>query len=227
MSEFGNYRRAPAITCWIKHILEGEFIEDERCVLSIFGELRRVRLVGTVRDKQEFIDNEDPTKSRVVLYVDDGTGLINATIWQDNIDKYSFVEKGTIIQVIGKSISRYKSFSVEHIKVIEDPNELLLQDACITKRILNGEYQELTQMRTDEISIDGIFGESESDTTSNDKGEALIEKIYDIINTHESGISFSDLSDEVEIPKEELTINLKTLITEGRIYPADDKYHSY
>ena len=92
MIESRNFKRASVKSCWIQHLLNGQFLEEENSIFTIFGETRRVKLVATVRGKQEFLSDDDPTKSRVVLYLDDGTGLLNATIWQSHIERYGYIE---------------------------------------------------------------------------------------------------------------------------------------
>ena len=51
MTEKQIFKRYPAIRCWIKHILEGFYDENERILYSIFGKLKRIRMVTTIINK--------------------------------------------------------------------------------------------------------------------------------------------------------------------------------
>ena len=53
MSERTSYKRNPAIHCWIKHIEEGKYDENENVFLTIFGKVKRVRLIATIIEKNE------------------------------------------------------------------------------------------------------------------------------------------------------------------------------
>ena len=53
MSERTSYRRNPAIHCWIKHIEEGNYDENENLFQTIFGEVKRIRFVATIIEKNE------------------------------------------------------------------------------------------------------------------------------------------------------------------------------
>ena len=46
MSFYQN--KFPAIKCLIKHVLEGQFSEDDVILYTIFGRLRNVHIIGTI-----------------------------------------------------------------------------------------------------------------------------------------------------------------------------------
>jgi hypothetical protein len=84
MSETRSFEFSPAIRCWVKHLVEGKYNAKEKSLFTIFGALKRIRLVATVTNKEEFIskrmnDINSPTEElktnlRFELY--DGTGII-------------------------------------------------------------------------------------------------------------------------------------------------------
>ena len=106
MIETQSYKRLPAICCWIKNILDGRKIPNKNAVFTIFGEIRRVRITATIINKQEFLMNEkndveENITSRIDFYLDDGTGLIRAVLWDLNLIEYEEFVKGDIVDVIG------------------------------------------------------------------------------------------------------------------------------
>ena len=58
MSDVKSYKRSPAIRCWIHHILEGKYSEEIRSLYTIFGEIKRIRIVATIIRKREIMMNQ-------------------------------------------------------------------------------------------------------------------------------------------------------------------------
>ena len=88
MSERTSYKRNPAIHCWIRHIEEGKYDENENIFLTIFGKVKRVRLIATIIEKNEKLiesdefeiglEEDSKVNVRLIFSLDDSTGLIRA-----------------------------------------------------------------------------------------------------------------------------------------------------
>ncbi len=251
MSEIQSFKRFPAVRCWIKHILEGNYLNNEKSLYTIFGKVKRVRIVATIIQKREIIntpningdmiiEDKDESNIRIEFDLDDGTGFIRATIWQANPEQYEEFNKGDIVDVVGL-IRKWKDFisiSPEIIKKVSNPNFILLRNAKIIKKIKNGEIQEIPEIIEDEfgdyelsneIDVNSLF-EDENTTETDD----VKEKLYSIIQQYSSegnGISLKDLKGMIEISEEELKKFIRDLEIESRIYPSEENkgkiYYTY
>ncbi len=247
MNELQTFRRLPSIKCWITHILNGKYSDNNKFLYTIFGQIKRIRIVTTIVDKKEilnnqqtndedFLEEENPSNVRIEFYLDDGTGLIRATLWSANPDDYSEYNKGDKIELIGmiKYWNGFISISPEIIRKLEDPNFSLLHDLEIIKRIRKGDLQEIPDINDpnfefenniDEIDVDSLFKEESSEYSD------LKDKIYLLIEEHTlngEGISLQNLLDLLHISENELKENLKNLEIESKIYQSEDNiYQSY
>jgi hypothetical protein len=240
MAEVQTFKRFPAIRCWIKHILDGFYDENERMLYSIFGKVKRIKIVTTLINKSEKInkreiddqvhqEEEDESNLRIEFELDDGSGFIQAILWQANPERYKNFKKGDIVDVVG-IVQPNKSISLETIRRVENPNYVLLRNAEIIEKIKKGEIQEIPQKREEQIStgfeLEDLF---EEDTISN--AEDIKERIYSLIekSSHNSdGIGFKDLKKLVKIPEDKLRTYLRDLIMESRIYESEqNNYQTY
>jgi len=235
MSERTGYRRFPAINCWIKHIEEGNYDENENVFDTIFGKVKRVRLVATVMEKNEKIiesndfDNEleDDSKAnvRMLFSLDDSTGLIRAI--KDDVDpeRYADFNVGDNVDVVGRVNKRggYLSLWIEIIRKVEEPNFILLRNAEVIKRIKLGDVHKVP-------ALSDIKDSSEDEFNSGD-GDDLKEKVYSLIKSHSErgkGIIFEKLKKEIKLPDIELRSYINDLILESKIYESDkDIFESY
>ena len=235
MSERTSYKRNPAIHCWIKHIEESNYDENENIFLTIFGKVKRVRLIATIIEKNEKliesdefeIELEDKSKSnvRLIFSLDDSTGLIRA--YKDEVDpeSYSVYGVGDIVDVVGRVSKRggYMSLWIEIIKKVEEPNFVLLRNAEIIYRIKSGDTQEIPVLS----DVNNLF-EDEFNYVERDD---LKEKVYSVIESHSTngkGINFEKLRKEIKMPDIELRSYINDLILESRIYESDkDIFESY
>lgn len=235
MSERTSYKRNPAIHCWIKHIEESKFNENENIFLTIFGKVKRVRLIATIIEKNEKliesdefeIELEDESKAnvRLILSLDDSTGLIRA--YKDKVDpeSYSVYDVGDIVDVVGRVSKRggYMSLWIEIIKKVEEPNFVLLRNAEIINRIKSGDTQEIPVLSDVNNLFEDEFNYAERDD--------LKEKVYSVIesySTNGKGINFEKLRIEIKMPDIELRSYINDLILESRIYESDkDIFESY
>ncbi|MGV9203639.1 MAG: OB-fold nucleic acid binding domain-containing protein [Promethearchaeia archaeon] len=243
MSDSGGFKRYPAVRCWIKHLLEGNYSDEDKALYTIFGLVKRVRLLATIVDKREIIENssdedddlldlEDEVASRIEFDLDDGTGLIRATLWQVRPDKYDYLQKGDLIDVVGK-VRQYKEFtsiSPEILRKIHNPNYALLRNAQVVKKIKKGELEEIPSISEDESEIDEMeveeFFENEIE-----ENEDVKEKIYSIIEEHSingNGINITDLLSKIDIGEEELKGYIEELEMESMVYRSEgDTYQTY
>ena len=235
MSERTSYKRNPAIYCWIKHIEESKFNENENIFLTIFGKVKRVRLIATIIEKSEKliesdefeIELEDESKAnvRLILTLDDSTGLIRA--YKDKVDpeSYSVYDVGDTVDVVGRVSKRggYMSLWIEIIKKVEEPNFVLLRNAEIINRIKSGDTQEIPVLSDVNNLFEDEFNYAERDD--------LKEKVYSVIesySTNGKGINFEKLRIEIKMPDIELRSYINDLILESRIYESDkDIFESY
>lgn len=241
MSQTKSYKRNPAIKCWVEHLLEGKFSNEKKMLYTIFGPVKRVRLVGTITDKREIVSNpidndedmigEDEENLRIEFDLDDGTGTIRATLWSAEPEKYENYLKGDIVELIGliRQYREYTYVSPEIIKKIDEPNYILLQKAEIIKKIKKGETQEIPDDIDDIFNIDEIPSDidvAELFDEDNLGGKADIkEKIYEIIEkktTEGDGISLEDLQKILSIESGQLRNYINDLEMESRIYQAEE-----
>ncbi|MHA1931204.1 MAG: hypothetical protein ACW96X_01620 [Promethearchaeota archaeon] len=164
MSERTSYKRNPAIHCWIKHITDSEYEENKNIFHTIFGLVKRIRIIATIIEKKEELTEiddynfglEDDNKENVQLIfnLDDGTSLIRAIV--DNVDpeNYKKFSVGHTVDVVGRPRKKEDNLSlwIEIIRKVEEPNYILLRDAEIIKRIKSGDIQKISNDETDELS---------------------------------------------------------------------------
>jgi hypothetical protein len=245
MSEPQSFKRFPTIFCWIKNVLEGRYSREDNSLFTIFGKVKRVRIVATIVDKREFIntqtstedtflDDDNTTNSRLEFDLDDGTGLIRAVLWNANPEQYKDFVKGDIVDIVGivRQWKDFTSISPEIIRKIDNPNFILLRNAEILKKIKSGEIQKIPDISEEEFEIDEISGEIDiNDLFEGDQifdGDDLKEKIYSIIAKYSSegnGISFKKLKETAQISEEELKRFVRDLEMESRIFQSEKNFY--
>ncbi|MFX1376503.1 MAG: hypothetical protein ACFFA0_11890 [Promethearchaeota archaeon] len=235
MRERTNYKRNPAIHCWIKHIEEGKYNENENVIHTIFGKVKRARLIATIIEKNEKLiesdefeiglEDDSKTNVRLIFSLDDNTGLIRA--YKDKVNPENFITYniGDVVDVVGRVSKKggYMSLWIEIINKVEEPNLILLRNAEIIKRIKLGDIQEVPSLS----DVDDLFEDEFSFTNEDD----LKEKVFSVIvsqSINGKGITFERLRKEIKIPDIELRSYLNDLILESRIYESDkDNFESY
>lgn len=240
MNETKTYKRYPAVRCWIHHILEGNYSDEDKSLYTIFGSVKRVRIIATIIEKREFLNTENveegnASEARVEFDLDDGTGVIRATLWRVDPKDYESFKKGDLVDTIGliRSWKDFLSISPEIIKKVQNPNKMLLRDAQIIKRIDSGDITEIPEVEgadmdfdemTDEIDIDTLFeDEAVEDTSVKQEILNIIEEYSD----EQEGISFDTLLEIVNVSEGELKEHLKDLEVENKIFHNQDIYQSY
>lgn len=244
MSGTQSYEFFPAIRCWVKHLLEGKYNAEKKSLFTIFGALRKIRLVATITNREDFVSNKNAStgelSTNLRFELDDGTGLISAVKWDVDLDKYNDLNQGDIVDILGR-VGFYgdtvQISNIKLIKLVKDPNYILLRDAEIIKKIKSGDLHEIpVDFETDEefafdkisdgIDIDKIFGEDQLSEV-----DKLKEKIFSIIYEYSqdgNGISLKELESKLQIPENKLRTYINDLVMESRIYPTEENiYQSY
>jgi len=176
MSERTSYKRNPAVNCWIKHILDSEFDENDNSFHTIFGKVKRIRIIGTILEKNEQLteideyniglEDDAEEKVQLIFRLDDSTSLIRAVIDSVNPEKYRDYNVGHSVDVVGRPRKKEGILSlwIEIIRKVEDPNYILLRDAEIIRRIKSGDIQKITVISDNktndlskEIDVNNLF----------------------------------------------------------------------
>ncbi|NVM36553.1 MAG: hypothetical protein HWN81_13230 [Candidatus Lokiarchaeota archaeon] len=237
-----SYKRNPAVQCWIKHIIEGQYNENEKFFYTIFGHVKRIRIIGTIINKREQIIEaidmdmglEENLNSNIRLDfdLDDSTGMIRATIRNINPEKFNAFNKGDIVEVMGRisKYGEYISLWIEIMRKVDEPNLILLRNAEIINKIKYGEIQEIPEKInldvgskdfSEEIDVKTLF-EKDGEVSEHDE---IKEKVYLVVeeySTRGNGINFETLKQEIEIPESKLRNIINDLILESRIYESDN-----
>ncbi|MBY9002564.1 MAG: hypothetical protein KGD73_01200 [Candidatus Lokiarchaeota archaeon] len=244
MTETSQYVRFPAIRCWIKHILDANYNEIENVFHSIFGKIKRVRFLATIRDKYEFPSFDSETSSNLNLDLDDGTGLIRSSKWKVGPEEIGRYEIGNLAYFIGVLQSRegITSLRIEIIKIISDPNDILLHDAIIIKKIRSGEVVEIPKKTQKFNEIGDEFGEyndtsiispeiSQQELDDNKTEDSIKEMIFSIIkeNSHNGkDTHLKELKIKMQITENKLIRYIRDLEQASKIYMSDENvYQSY
>ncbi|TFG19897.1 MAG: hypothetical protein EU533_06420 [Promethearchaeota archaeon] len=252
MMDSQKFKRFPAVQCWIKHILEAAYLGDQNAFFSIFGKIKRVRLIATILDKRELIheprqdgdldssDNintGDGSSNRMEFDLDDTTGQIRAVIFGIDPDDYSQYEIGDIVDIVGllRRWKSYTSITPEILKKVEDPNLILLRNAEIIKRLKFGELHEIPEIQKDLDNIDEISEEINYDSLFENDDEAqqdiVKKRIHFLIRDYSKegiGISLQELKTKTQLTIEDLKKYLNDLIMESKIYQSDENiYESF
>ncbi|MFX1325131.1 MAG: OB-fold nucleic acid binding domain-containing protein [Promethearchaeota archaeon] len=243
-----SFKRNPAVRCWLKHIEESSFNENDNNFHTIFGAVRRIRIIATIIEKKEKLIEVDEDyiglgehkdgNTRLTFHLDDGTGTIKAVVDDIDPEKYGKYKKGDIVDIVGRISKRGESITlwIEIIKNVEEPNQILLRNAEIMNRIKSGDIQRIpdfsevsdkTGEMSKEIDVNKLF---EDDLESIEVNE-IKEKVFSTIESYTNegrGIDFAHLKEKINIPDIELRTYLNDLLLESRIYESDnDNYESF
>ena len=235
MSEFQR-RRLPAIRCWVKHLLEGQFMDEKNMLNTIFGDAKRVRIIGTIVEKKIKVINQmsndishqynnDSSNTRIEFELDDGTGLIQANIWRANPKSHNELNKGDLVDIIGLINYKYNNLSIstEIIKKIENPNKLLLRNAEIIKKIKFGKINVFQETENEKSNNNLLL--FEQPTNSVDKFKENVFSIIELFSRSGKGISFTDLLNKIEISEDKLRRYIRDLEMESKIYQSEQNFY--
>ena len=252
MSIARTYEYTPPIRCWIKHLLEGRYNATENSLSTIFGPLKRVRIVATITNREEFMsqkrnDIDSPAEevnTNLRFELDDGTGIISAVKWDVDVENYEDLNKGVSVDVLGRIgfySEKVQINNIAFIKKIKDPNYVLLREADVIKKIKSGDLIDITEdtgtgseLEEDsffddipsEIDVEKLFSETKTPKVDNIK-----EEIFTIIFEYSqdgNGISLEDLQRRTNVSETKLRTYINDLVMESRIYPTEENiYQSY
>jgi len=252
MSAARSYEYTPPIRCLIKHLLEGRYITPENSLYTIFGTLKRVRIVATITNREEFMskrssDINSPTEevsTNLRFELDDGTGIISAVKWDVDVENYGDRTKGVLVDVLGRVGifgEKVQINNIAFIKKINDPNYVLLREADVIKKIKSGELHEIPEVTVSgseseedtffddipsDIDVEKLFGETKSP-----KVDKVKEEIFTVIYEYSqdgNGISLEELQKKTNVSENKLRTYINDLVMESRIYPTEENiYQSY
>ncbi|MHA2430824.1 MAG: hypothetical protein ACXACC_07310 [Promethearchaeota archaeon] len=235
MSDFQR-RRLPAIRCWIKHLREGQFMDERNMLNTIFGSIKRVRIMGTIVEKKlkainQMSNNTTPqynneiSNTRVEFELDDATGLVRANIWGTNPKSHKELNKGDLVDIVGLINYKYDNLSIstEIIKKIVNPNELLLRNAEIIKKIKFGKINVFQETEHEKSNIDLLL--FEQPTNGIDQFKEKVFSIIDNFSQSGNGISFIDLFNKIEISEDKLRRYIRDLEMESKIYQSEENFY--
>ena len=250
MSTARSYEFSPPIRCWIKHLLEGKYNATEKSLYTIFGTLKRVRIVATITNREEFMskrstDIDSPTEeinTNLRFELDDGTGIISAVKWNVDVENYGDINKGALVDVlgwVGFYGEKVQINNIAFIKKIKNPNYVLLREADVIKKIKSGDLHKIPENSGSELEEDTFFDDipseidveklfSETKTPKVDKNK---EEIFTIIYEYSqdgNGISLEELQQRTNVSENKLRMYISDLVMESRIYPTEENiYQSY
>lgn len=247
MSSVQGYRRFPAVKCWIQHLFEGKYLPEEKSLFTIFGKVKRIRLLATIHDKREFLleqaeddlgyDGDLKSTHRIDFDLEDGTGRIRATLWRVNPEDYEGFKKGDILDVVGliRKYQKFLSISPEIMKKVENPNKMLLRDAEIIKNLKTEEIFEIPKISEDNFDLEDVSEKIDVDSLFEDNDDKDIHDIKEdvYLKIEEStlegnGIRFEDLREIFNLSENELRKVIRDLEMESKIYPSEeDLYQTY
>jgi len=252
MSGARSYEYTPPIRCWIKHLLEGRYNATKNSLFTIFGTLKRVRIVATITNREEFMskrstDIDSPTEevnTNLRFELDDGTGIISAVKWDVDVENYGDIDKGVLVDVLGRVGffgEKVQINNITFIKKIKNPNYVLLREADVIKKIKSGDLHDIpedtgsgSELEEDtffddipsEIDVEKLFSETKSSKVDKDK-----EEIFTIIYEYSqdgNGISLEELQQRTNVSENKLRTCINDLVMESRIYPTEENiYQSY
>lgn len=182
----------------INDIIVNNYVEDKgefqpNYVIIKGKNVSRINLIANVIDKYT---NEE--KSYGSLDLDDGTGVIKAKIWGEEIKLLDDIEIGSLILVIGK---------------IKEYNEERYIQLEIVKVLDNMKWIDLRK-----VELDKYWGKQEpKEEITEEIINSPRQKVLSLILQNEE-INIEELSKRLGIEKEEIQGIIKTLLKEGEIY---------
>ncbi|WP_371801941.1 hypothetical protein [Candidatus Lokiarchaeum ossiferum] len=172
-----KFKRHPAKRTFIGDLIEGQWNDEEKILSTRYGNLKRVRLCGTLINKKEVVEqnSEDSflaesfeSNSRLSFQIDDGTGQLWGTIWGIEQNEYDHLLKGDLIDFVG-IVRFYKSnvaVTAEFVRKIKDPNNLIYHNLeVLRKRKLDQSFEISKSPQNDFTDFD--FNPTEEKTIPN------------------------------------------------------------
>lgn len=209
----------------IADIVGGKWDEETRSLSTILGETTEVRAFGTVMDK--FI-SEDENYSHLIL--DDGTETIRIKTWRDDVERLNGIEKGDIVDVIGR-LSYYNEEIYISPKIVKKIpyNFWLLRHLEIVELLETLPEEEREIEKIDESK------EPEEEIVTEDVAKTEEVDEVDILDTDETAKTILELLDSEELSRDEIVertafdeidveLALRELIDEEKIEEKEGKF---
>ncbi|MEA1993846.1 MAG: OB-fold nucleic acid binding domain-containing protein [Euryarchaeota archaeon] len=198
----------------IADIVEGEWDEEERSAKTILGDVNEIRALGTVISK--FI-SDDGNYSHIIL--DDGTETIRLKTWRDDMKRMEEVEKGDIIDVIGrlnyyneeiyispkivKKIS-YNFWLLRHLEIIE-----------LLKNLPEGE----TERKEEETEIEEPENTDEIELLGTDE---TTNRVFETLKSEK--MSREEIVEKTSLDEIDVELALRELLDEQKIKEKDGNF---
>lgn len=230
MFEMADYKRFTAKKVRVKELLNGDFKEDEKLLISRSNKkIKRVRLMVTVVKK--FLSDDGKYG---FLVLDDSTETIRTKAFREDVKRIKRVGEGDIIDLIGR-LDKYEDelyIRPEIVKDVKNPNWLLVRKLELH---LRGEEEKDTDLKTEETKEAEVEEEGKEPTKggeeSEEEEEVIVEEvktseqtIYDFLKTKEKA-KFDDIVKELGMGEEKIKESLKTLMQEGKVFEPKKKVY--
>lgn len=157
-----KYERTPSQRCRICDLEIGFYDEEDKSISTIFGNVRRARIVGhLIYKKVSSSDNSDSTSmikstnendERISFLIDDGTGEIWITLWNTRSSYYRDYQNGDIIHTVGNVKKKADGgilFYPDFISKVEDPNYELLHELEMIDYIIQNSKEQVVLDQTE------------------------------------------------------------------------------
>ena len=192
-------------------IVDGEWDGENQNVKTVFGKINEIRAFGTVMDK--FV-TEDGKYSYIIL--DDGTETIRLKTWRDDVRRMEGIEKGDIVDVIGK-LNYYNEEIYISPKIIKKIpyNFWLLRHLEIIENLKNLPKEETKVKETEEKK--GEIDEIEILDT-----DKTTKKILEILESGE--LSKEEIIEKTSLDEIDVELALRELADEQKIEEKNGKF---
>lgn len=202
-----NRKSASTIRCRIVDLKEGIYSKDEKGINTIYGLIKRTKIVGTVifkkiqsnpNQEEEMIKSSQGSSKRLSFQIDDGTSIIWVNFWNVSEKLDQRIMRGDLVQVVGR-VSTYNDIvqiNGEIVNKIDNPNEEMLHELEMIKFLKKNGKRDLSLIKNVEkesIFIEEIEEES-FEKPSNSKKTEFKEEKY---NSEEFG-EFDDFTDDID-----------------------------
>lgn len=208
MSEIEQkFIRTPSQRCRIADLVKGLYNEDEKTISTVFGPIRRARLVchliykkitsNQSDDSTSMIKSTDENAERLSFLIDDGSGKLWITLWNTKSSFYQNIDRGDLIHTVGTVKKKNDGgviFYPDFIAKITDPNIELLHELEMIKFIKNNGKSAFNE----DVSYQNPMEEDENieNMIQLQEKEEIIDKTPTITNEFDE---FEDLDDFGEL----------------------------
>lgn len=197
----------------VADIIEGEWDEEERSVKTILGDVHEIRTFGTVIGR--FI-SDDENYSHLIL--DDGTETIRLKTWRDDMKRMEGVEKGDIVDVIGR-LNYYNEEIYISPKIVRkiSYNFWLLRHLEIIELLKNLPEERMTEEK--EQKMKEPEGVEENDLLGTDE---TTDRVFEALKSNE--MNREEIVEKTSLDEIDVELALRELLDEQKIKEKDGKF---